>query len=126
MNRHTNRTMARMLIVGLVLALVLSACGAPAAPAPSQPSEDAAAPSGPVVNRLGVELPAGAAPLEEQVIRYPVNEATWMTWDASVYDENDGDNFAWADSCVRPDKNFDPQPSLCTEWSVSDLKFRHK
>jgi ABC-type transport system substrate-binding protein len=120
MNRHTNPTMARMLIVGLVLALVLSACGAPAAPAPSQPSEEVAAPSGPVVNRLGVELPADAAPLEEQVIRYPVNEQTWMTWDASVYDENDGDNFAWADSCVRPDKNFVPQPSLCTEWSVSE------
>jgi hypothetical protein len=36
--------------------------------------------------------------------------------------------YAWADSCVRPDKNFVPQPSLCTElvglrrWSDLDLQ----
>ncbi|MCB0043438.1 MAG: hypothetical protein KDE23_27315, partial [Caldilinea sp.] len=36
------------------------------------------------------------------------------------YDENDGDVFAWADSCVRPDKNYDPQPNICTSWEVSD------
>ena len=43
-----------------------------------------------------------------------------MTWDASVYSENVGDNFAWADSCARPNKDFEPQPNACTSWSVSD------
>ena len=97
-------------------ALVLAACGAPAAPAAQAP----AAPAGPVVNSVGVELPADAAPLDQQVMRYPYTEATWLTWDASVYDENEGDVFAWADSCLRPDKNYEPQPNLCTEWSLSE------
>ena len=43
-----------------------------------------------------------------------------MTWDASVYAENVGDNFAWADSCVRPNKDFEPQPNVCTKWETSD------
>ena len=25
-------------------------------------------------------------------------------------------------SCLRPDKNYEPQPNLCTEWSLSDDK----
>ena len=35
-----------------------------------------------------------------------------MTWDATAYDEMDGDNFAWADPCLRPDKNYEPEPNL--------------
>lgn len=122
MNRKTlfhPRLRSIWLMAGL-LALILSACGAPAA-APSRPAAEApAAPAEPVVNRLGVTLPADAAPLEEQVLRFPASEATWLTWDASVYDENDGDVFAWADSCVRPDKQFEPQPNACTSWEVSE------
>lgn len=109
-------------LIAAVLAMVLAACGAPAAP--SQPAAEAPAAepasSEPLVNRLGVTLPADAAPLEEQVIHMPATEATWLTWDASVYDENDGDVFAWADSCVRPDKQFEPQPNACTSWEVSE------
>ncbi|RIK40428.1 MAG: hypothetical protein DCC57_19525 [Chloroflexi bacterium] len=117
------RAQAGWLIAGM---LALAACGAPAAPgqpveAPAaEPASSGAAASEPVVNRLGVTLPADAAPLEEQVIHMPSSEATWMTWDASVYDENDGDVFAWADSCVRPDKQFEPQPNACTSWEVSE------
>ena len=113
MNRRYN-SLALVVVILTTAALVLAACGAPAA----QPAAQApAAPAGPVVNSIGVELPADAAPLDQQVMRYPYNEATWMTWDASVYDENEGDVFAWADSCLRPDKNYEPQPNLCTEWS---------
>jgi len=103
--------------LSLVAVLVLAACGAPAAPAP-----EAAAPaaSGPVVNRLGITLPEDALPLEQQVFRYPSNEQKYMTWDASVYEENDGDNYGWPDSCVRPDKDFNPQPNVCQSWSVSE------
>ena len=79
-----------------------------------------AAPSGPVVNSAGVQLPDNAAPLERQVLRQPAHESPWMTWDASVYDVNVGDQFAWSDSCVRPDKQYEPQPDLCTGWEVSE------
>jgi peptide/nickel transport system substrate-binding protein/oligopeptide transport system substrate-binding protein len=113
------RSVPRTLAV-ILLALVLAACGAPAAQ-PSAPEAAApAAPAEPAVNRLGVTLPADAAPLEEQVIREPSSEQTWMTWDASVYDENDGDVMGWTDSCVRPDKDFEPQPNACTSWEISD------
>lgn len=111
-------------LIAVLMAMLLAACGAPAAP--SQPAaqeaaaEEAAASSEAVVNRLGVTLPADAAPLEEQVLRTASTEATWLTWDASVYDENDGDVFAWADSCVRPDKQFEPQPNACTSWEISE------
>ncbi|GIK75672.1 MAG: ABC transporter substrate-binding protein [Chloroflexota bacterium] len=110
------------LVVSLMAGLMLAACGAPAAPA-SQPAAapEAAAPAaGPVVNRLGVTLPDDALPLDQQVFRYPATEATYMTWDASVYDENEGDVYGWADSCVRPNKDFDPQPNICESWSVSE------
>lgn len=106
-----------LVAMSLAALLVLAACGAPAAPAP-----EAAAPaaSGPVVNRLGITLPEDALPLEQQVFRYPSNEQKYMTWDASVYEENDGDNYGWPDSCVRPDKDFNPQPNVCQSWSVSE------
>ncbi|MCB9137347.1 MAG: peptide ABC transporter substrate-binding protein [Caldilineaceae bacterium] len=111
----------------LILAFVLGACGAPAAPAeaPAADSGDsAAADSGtagePQVNSVGVTLPDDALPVDQQVLRIPATEATWMTWDASVYDENEGDVFAWADSCLRPDKNYEPQPNICTSWETSD------
>lgn len=110
------------LVVSLMVGLALAACGAPAAPA-SQPAAapEAAAPAvGPVVNRLGITLPDDALPLDQQVFRYPATEATYMTWDASVYDENEGDVYGWADSCVRPNKDFDPQPNICESWSVSE------
>jgi len=75
---------------------------------------------GKVVNRAGVTLPADAAPLEEQVMNYAETEVTWLTWDASVYDENWGDTVAWADSCVRPDEFYEPQPNACESWETSD------
>lgn len=112
------------LAIWLVI-LVLVGCGpAPAAtqvPAVEAPTAapQAAEPER-VVNRAGVELPPDAAPLDQQVMRYAESEATWLTWDASVYDENVGDMYAWPDSCVRPDEFYEPQPNACTSWEVSD------
>ncbi len=118
------------LVIWLVI-LVLVGCGpAPAAteePAVAEPTEEsavaeptAAPETARVVNRAGVELPPDAAPLDQQVMRYAESEATWLTWDASVYDENVGDMYAWPDSCVRPDEFYEPQPNACTSWEVSD------
>ena len=118
--------LTRFFVLVLVGGLLLTACGgAPAAEeaAPADEAASAEAPaesSGPVINSAGVELPADAAPLEMQFARQPATESPWMTWDASVYDVNLGDQFAWSDSCVRPDKQYEPQPNLCTSWEVSD------
>jgi ABC-type transport system substrate-binding protein len=109
------------LVIWLVI-LVLVGCGpapvATQAPAVAEPTTAPAAAR--VVNRAGVELPPDAAPLDTQVMRYAESEATWLTWDASVYDENVGDMYAWPDSCVRPDEFYEPQPNACTSWEVSD------
>jgi len=126
------------LLLTTIAALVLG-CAAPA-PAPQQPAATAAKAAEPtkapaaaptaakaaeptkparVVNRAGIELPPDAAPLEKQVMRYAESEAKWMTWDASVYDENWGDYVAWADSCTRPNKEYVPQPNICTKWETS-------
>ena len=109
------------LMIWLVI-LVLVGCGpAPAATQVPAVTEPTAAPeAAKVVNRAGVELPPDAAPLDQQVMRYAESEATWLTWDASVYDENVGDMYAWPDSCVRPDEFYEPEPNACTSWEVSD------
>ena len=48
-------------------------------------------------------------------MRYPYTDQTWLTWDASAYDVNAGPIVGWADSCPRPDKDFEPQPNAVHE-----------
>ena len=74
----------------------------------------------PVVNSAGVELPADAAPIEEQVLRLAQTEFSWWDWSYTAYDITGGSLYALHDSCVRPDKDFNPQPSGCESWEVSD------
>ena len=65
----------------LLVALLLAACAsAPAAPAASDDggAAEVAAPGAPVVNALGKELPADAAPLDQQVLVYPYSG--WKTF----------------------------------------------
>ncbi len=60
--------LARLATMTMILALVLAGCGAPAAQEAAPAAEEAAAPaasSGPVVNSVGVELPADALPASE-------------------------------------------------------------
>jgi oligopeptide transport system substrate-binding protein len=126
-----------LMLLVVLLSLVLTACGGgddatatPEAkePPPAEATEPPAAATEPpppaetgkVVNRAGVVLPDDAAPLEEQVLHVASEEYTWLTWDASVYDENYGDVWAWSDSCVRPDRDYEPQPNACTSWEISD------
>ncbi len=116
-------SMILLVILSMVASTILVGCGTPAeepttSEGPAEPAEPAEAEK--VVNRAGVELPPDAAPLEEQVLRMATEESTWMTWDASVYDENIGDMIAWADSCVYPDSNYEPQPNTCSSWETSD------
>ena len=132
-----------VLILLSVIATLLLGCAAPApapaaAPSPTaakaaEPAKPAAEPTkapaaataapkaeGGVVNRAGVKLPADAAPLDKQVMRYAETEAKWLTWDASVYDENCGRLLSPGPiPASRPDKNYEPQPNVCTKWETS-------
>jgi ABC-type transport system substrate-binding protein len=125
-----SKRISLLVLLVLLASLVLTACGgdedATATPEAEATQPPAAAATEPppaadkVVNRAGVVLPDDAAPIEEQVLHLATEEQTWLTWDASVYDENYGDVFAWTDSCVRPDRNYEPQPNACTSWETSD------
>ena len=109
------------LVMFLVFVLLLAGCAAPAAAPAEAPAEEAAA--GPVVNSLGVELPADAAPLEQQVLVYPYSGwATFTTVDmpVSVYQRADVISDILSESLVRLDKNFQVNPGAATEWSVDD------
>ena len=120
---HLRPQRSVLLALTLILALFVQAC-APAAEAPAAGGESApAASSGPVVNSLGRELPADAAPLDQQVLVYPYNnwkEFTTIDFFASVYNRADSISDILSDSLVRLDKNFQVQPGAATEWSVDD------
>jgi ABC-type transport system substrate-binding protein len=135
MNRKTAsfRTVSLVYVLvalSLVLVSALAGCApAPAVPAASTaaPAEPTAAPAAPtaapaakVVNRAGVELPADAAPIEKQVLRLAADDGKWIGWDSTVYDSVTSSTFGLSDSCVRPDRNFDPQPNACESWEVSE------
>jgi len=107
----------------LLVALLVQAC-APAAPAAeSDAAPEAAAPGEPVKNVLGKEMPADAAPLDQQVMVFPYSG--WRTFTTvdffqAVYERADSIADILSDSLVRLDKNFQPQPGAATEWSVDD------
>jgi len=122
-----------LLLIGLlVVSLALAGCAttqpeaAEQAPTQEEAGEPAAeakeetAMGEKVVNRAGVELSADAAPLEEQVLRLAQTEFTWWDWSWTAYDLTGGSLEGLHDSCVRPDKEFNPQPSGCESWEVSD------
>ncbi|GIK75584.1 MAG: ABC transporter substrate-binding protein [Chloroflexota bacterium] len=111
------------LALALLIALVVQAC----APAPAAPTDSGApqvaAPAGPVVNALGKELPADAAPLDQQVLVYPYSG--WRTFTTidffqAVYERADALSDLLSDSLVRLDKNFKPNPGAATEWSLDE------
>ncbi len=122
-----------LVILSVIASMVLAGCGQTAAPEEpaateppaEQPTEAAAAPTEApaapekVVNSAGVELPDDAAPLEQQVLRRPITEYSWLSWAYTAYDFTWGPTMS-SDSCVRPDKEFNPQPSGCESWEVSD------
>ena len=117
-----------LLALLLVTGLILAGC-AGAETTPSETAEDsgstassdsADSSAGPVVNSAGVELPSDAAPVEEQVLRLALTEFSWWDWSFTAYDITGGSLYALHDSCVRPDKEFNPQPSACESWEVSD------
>ena len=128
-----NKTLWLIISLLIVSSMILAACGTPEAPvaedapvaeeqAETESEAEAPAEEGPstVVNSLGIELPADAAPIEEQVLHVTDTEATYLSWDASVYDVVHASYMAFGESCTRPDKDFNPQPAGCESWEVSD------
>lgn len=110
----------------LLVALLLAACAsAPAAPAASDDggAAEVAAPGAPVINALGKELPADAAPLDQQVLVYPYSG--WKTFTTvdffqAVYQRADALSDLMSDPLVRLDKDFQVIPGAATEWSVDE------
>jgi len=116
-----------LVILSMVASTVLVGCATkeaaptevkPVEKATEKPTEVPAAEK--VVNRAGVELPDDAAPIEEQVLYRGISEYSWLSWSYTAYDFTFGPTFGIHDSCVRPDKEFQPQPSGCESWDVSD------
>ncbi len=125
MKRKSATFLLFILITTLAAGAVLTGCASTAAE-PAPPAEQQAEASAPepepakVVNMMGTELPAGAAPIEEQVLRVTDIEGTYLSWDASVYDVVHASYMAFGDSCTRPNKDFIPQPAGCESWEVSE------
>ena len=121
MKRRFTSLFMLLVVLSMIVSTGLAGCGTKEVEPTKKPAEKATEPpaKAKVVNSLGIELPADAAPIEEQVLRYPATEGTWLTWDASVYDVNSGSYMAWGDSCARPDKDFNPLPAGCESWETS-------
>lgn len=107
----------------LMLALLVQAC-APATDTPAADAPAADAPAGELVlNSLGKEMPADAAPLDQQVFVYPYSG--WRTFTTvdffeAVYQRADALTDLLSDSLVRLDKNFKANPGAATEWSADE------
>jgi peptide/nickel transport system substrate-binding protein/oligopeptide transport system substrate-binding protein len=130
-----------LVVLIMIASTVLSGCGSqpaeqsaeppatepPATQAVEKVTEKATEPPAAevkLINSAGVELPADAAPLDQQVFRVRGGtEQPWLTTDSSMYATNPGAFFAWGDACTRLDRDFLPQPAGCESWELSDDGF---
>jgi peptide/nickel transport system substrate-binding protein/oligopeptide transport system substrate-binding protein len=127
MKHRFTSLLAALAALVVIAGMGLAGCTSqPTEPAADQSAEQAsaAAPAdtgAPIVNSAGVELPADAAPLDQQVLHVRTGtEQPWLTIDSSMYATNAGGYFAWGDVCTRLDRNFIPQPAGCESWEISD------
>ena len=113
MKRRFAVSLMLLVILSLIASIALVGCGGDEEEATEAPAAAATKPPPPpeadkVVNRAGVELPADAAPIEEQVLNLGATEYSWLGWDYTAYDFTGGPTYGIHDSCVRPDKEFQP------------------
>ncbi|MEZ4860556.1 MAG: peptide ABC transporter substrate-binding protein [Caldilineaceae bacterium] len=100
----------------LLLALMISACTSmPAAPS----SGETAAPAGPVVNSVGVQLPDDAAPLEQQIFHTMTIEGKHFDVTRNIYETNGMQGTVW-EPLVWLDADFKAYPGGADSWEVSD------
>lgn len=112
-----NRTYHSTFLIWLVLlALLLSAC----TPMPAAPTGgEAAAPAGPVVNAVGVQLPDDAAPLDQQVFRTTTIEGKHFDVTRSIYETNGMQGTVW-EPLVWLDADFTIYPGGADSWETSE------
>jgi len=72
------------------------------------------------VNAFGVELPADAAPPEEQYIRVQATDAETIDFVVAVYNRPDPPWQTLSTPLIQLDKNFDLVPGAAESWEVSD------
>lgn len=103
--------------------LALAACTAPQ-PAGAPAAEDpVAVSSGPVVNALGVELPADAAPLEQQVVYLQSGNSVSISadWFKVNYRQVPGTGLG-GEPLAMLDKNLELTPAGAESWEVMEDK----
>lgn len=103
----------KFLALLVIVALLLTAC-VQTAPSASAPAESA----GPVTNSLGVELPADAAPLDQQVLRYAGFEGKHFDTMRNEYE-----GFAYEntiETLARMDADGVWHPGAADSWEVSE------
>ena len=103
--------------------LALAACAPGGAPSPAQEAPVAAAPAGPVINSIGVELPADAAAIENQTMRLQAsnNIAISADWFKVNYRQLPG-TLLGGEPLVALDKNYKLIPAGAESWEVMDDK----
>jgi len=72
------------------------------------------------VNAFGVELPADAAPPEEQYIRVQAIDGESIDFVVTVYNRPDPPWQTLSTPLIQLDKNFDLVPGAAESWEVSD------
>lgn len=122
--------MSRVLYMVLILATVaglVAGCATPA-PAPAQPVQQPAATEAPkpaaeakLINSVGVELPADAAPLDQQVLVQMVetepqhlDRSAKLSASGSIYP------FLISEPLVKLNEDFELVPAGAESWSVAD------
>ena len=75
--------------------------------------------AGPVINSVGIQLPADAAPLEYQVLQTFQESFKYMDQTVTGYEVAYG-AYLIAEPLLRVDRNFSLQPAAATRWQVSE------
>ncbi len=123
-SKLSRRDFLRMAGVSTSL-LYLTACATPPASGPAAESgaAPAAAPAGPVVNSLGVELPADAAALEHQVmyLQGGNNISISADWFKVNYRQLPG-TWLGGEPLAILDKNMELLPGAAESWAVMEDK----
>jgi len=113
-----NRTKGSLFFTLLVLfGLLVNACATPPATAPT--TDEAAAPDGPVVNSIGVQLPEDAAPLDQQIFHTTTIEGKHFDATRNIYETNGMQGSVW-EPLVWLDADFNSYPGGADSWETSD------
>jgi ABC-type oligopeptide transport system substrate-binding subunit len=117
----THYRIAYIVVTALVLSL-LAGCMPVAAPTPApQPAAEKTAPAGPVLNSVGKEMPADAAPPDKQVLNLLGREEKHLDISAGWYEGSVTlGSTLLSERLTILDENYDVLPAAAETWEVSD------